>query len=114
MENSGRRSRNKGANAEREAAQLWREAGYPLARRHLEQYRTRSGRDLENTGPFLVQTKIGARPNVWQALKEAEGEAKESELPVAMVRRDREDWIVAMSWKTFRALMGGKEESVAK
>ena len=104
----GKLSRTKGKRTELECVQLWRQAGFPFARRNLTQFQERSGRDLLNTEPFLVQIKAGANPSVWQALKEAEGEAKKEEIPVAMVKRDRGEWIVAMSWKEFLKVLNPK------
>lgn len=104
----GRYSRNKGAANEREAAQLWKEAGFPFAKRNIVQYQGKSGRDLSNTEPFLVQIKAGAKINVWEALQEATEEAKTGEIPLAMVKRDRSGWVVVLSWKSFLKVLNPK------
>lgn len=104
----GKLSRTKGKRTENEAAGLWRQAGFPFARRNLTQFQERSGRDLLNTEPFLVQIKAGANPSVWQALREAQAEAKKGEIPIAMVKKDRGEWVVAMSWKEFLKVLNPK------
>jgi len=104
MSNSGGKfSRDKGAKAEREAASLWRLAGFP-ARRRLSQYQERCGADLEGTDPYLVQVKVGKNPNVWEALEEAVKEAKDGQIPVAMIKKDRKQWIVVIKWNDFTNL----------
>ena len=103
-----RLSRRKGAASERDACRLWQEAGFPFAKRNLTQYQERSGRDIENTEPFVCQVKCGKNINVWKALAEAEAEAKEGEIPLAMVRRDRGEWTVVISWKEFARVINPK------
>jgi len=105
---SGLKSRNKGASAEREASKLWHEVGFPFARRKLSQYQEKGGIDLENTESFKVQVKSGKKINVWQALREVEEEAKRQEIPLAMIKRDRTDWIVVISWKNFVKVLNPK------
>lgn len=101
----GKFQRTKGANNEREAVRLWREVGYPEARRKLSQYQERCGVDLENTGKFKVQVKSGKRIDVWKALREAESEAKENEIPLVMAKKDRCGWVVLVEWKDFKRLI---------
>jgi hypothetical protein len=100
--------RNKGAAAERDAAKLWREIGFPFAKRNITQYQSKSGRDLSDTKPFLVQCKCGKHINVWEALSEATMEAKAEEIPLAMVRKDRDEWVVVIKWHDFVKVLNPK------
>lgn len=55
---SGKKSRDKGHNWEREIANLFQKYGYKEAKRHLEvQTPECMGFDLDNTDPWLVQCK---------------------------------------------------------
>lgn len=84
---SGKRSRNKGAAFEREVAKMFREIGIP-AERCLTETRDGNVGDLIGSAPFTVQCKVGARPPVWQALKEAIEAAPDHRTPVAILRRN--------------------------
>lgn len=55
----GKVSRDKGAKHERYVAQLFRSAGFPNAKRHLEYQgqEAEEGRDLDGTQPYAVQVK---------------------------------------------------------
>jgi len=97
--------RQKGARGEREVASLWKEIGFPFARRKLSQYQEKSGVDLENTEPFIVQCKVGKSIHLWKALKEIEENRKKSELPIVMFKRDRDEWIVLMRFSTFKHIL---------
>lgn len=103
--NSGRYSRNKGAAGERDACQLLHEAGFPFARRNLTQYQERSGKDIVNCEPFAIQVKVGKHVNVWEALREAEAEAKGKEIPMALIKKDNGKWVVVMAWVSFTKVL---------
>lgn len=68
----GKTSRRKGASYEREIAQLFRELGWPDAKRHLEYQddEAEEGRDLDGTYPFAVQCKCWKSTPSIQAIKE--------------------------------------------
>ncbi|HSW31894.1 MAG TPA: hypothetical protein VLH75_20590 [Longimicrobiales bacterium] len=85
----GARSRRKGAVFEREVAELFRQAGVP-AERNLSECRTGNAGDLELAAwcPLSVQVKVGERPNVWEAIREAQESAGETLVPVAILRRN--------------------------
>ena len=90
----GKRSRTKGARGEREVVALLAPV-YPGAKRGLTQ--TRSGddcADVEGT-PFFVEVKIGQRPNIMGAMRQAT-EACDDRPPVVFTRRDGEQWLVTM------------------
>jgi hypothetical protein len=103
--NMGKYQRTKGASNEREAACLWHDIGFPFAKRNLNQYQEKDGKDLQNTEPFRVQCKSGVNINPWQALKEAEEEAGKKEIPIAMVKKDRLGWMVIMRWESFKKVI---------
>ena len=79
----------KGKRFEREVAQLFRAAGIP-AERNLEEVRSGNRGDLvfPRDVPLSVQLKVGGRPPIYAALREAEDAAPPGSFPVAMVRRN--------------------------
>lgn len=85
----GARSTRKGKAWERQCARIFTEAGIPTER-CLTEARDGNVGDLEfPTGlPLTAQCRVGARPSVWRALKDAEAAAGPDTLPVALVRRN--------------------------
>lgn len=83
----GAHSRRKGAKWERDVARMFREAGIP-AERNLTECRTGNAGDLvlPEWCPLSVQVKVGARPNPYEALREARESAGEGRVPVAVLR----------------------------
>jgi hypothetical protein len=103
---NGRRSRAKGHAFEREVAATMR-AVYPDAERCIAQARTaaREGCDVEGT-PFWIECKVGARPDVLGAMKQATRDRGEDTRPVLVVaRRDRGPTTVTMELDAFVALL---------
>lgn len=91
----GKSQRNKGARGEREVASILAEALNLPARRGVAQCRAGSdAADVEGT-PWWVEVKIGARPNIVAAMRQAVTSA-DARPPVVWTRRDREDWLVTM------------------
>jgi len=93
---SGKTSRTKGHNFERETAKLLRQY-YPNAKRQLE-YQEGVGFDIAETGDLSVQCKVGKSFKIEKALKEA---LRPDKIAVAITKRDREDIVVSMYWKDF-------------
>lgn len=90
-------SRRKGHQYERDVANLYRKAGYPEARRKLDQYQVSGGIDLENVGPFAVQCKVGKSIQWTKALDEAIQSAKETDYPVAHIKVDNKGKYVLLT-----------------
>jgi hypothetical protein len=97
---SGKRSRQKGHNFEREIALFFRKY-YPDAKRNLE-YQEGMGVDIANTGDFSIQCKVGSSFSIQSALKEA---VKDGKHPLAITKRDREKVIVSMYLDDFEKLL---------
>lgn len=86
----GKKSRDKGAAFEREVANLHTEALGVPCRRNLEEVRSGNSGDVITPGvPLSIQCKVGARPPIYEALKEAEEAAGPEDVPVAIIRRNR-------------------------
>jgi hypothetical protein len=93
---SGKTSRRKGHNFEREVAIMLRPY-YPNAKRQLE-YQEGLGYDIQGTDNLSIQCKKGSSFKIEKALKQAE---RDNFIPVAITKRDREDIVVSMYWKDF-------------
>ena len=97
---SGKSSRTKGHNFERQVAIDLRDI-YPDARRGL-QYQDGTGcADVVNT-PFHVECKVGKKPNIRAALKQAKNDCQDSsKVPIAVVKDDRKEPMVTLDWVQF-------------
>jgi len=98
----GRRSRQKGAQGERDVANELRVIYPDAARGGLLQ--TQYGRgsnacDVEHT-PWWVEVKRGARPNIQGAFEQATDET-DGRPPLVVSRKDRSVWLATMSLERF-------------
>ena len=83
-------SRNKGKSYENAIAKLFREAGWPYAKRHLEFQgaEAEEGRDLDGTWPFAVQIKCWKKaPPITTLLQVVP--AGSYKFPIAILKRTR-------------------------
>ena len=114
----GKRSRRKGGDWERELVRWFKERlGYAADRTAamLESIGGPTGVDIRavrGDRRFAIQAKIGAQPNAWKALLEAEAGAQAREIPVAIVKRNRKgarpmQTLVCMSPEAFARLVEG-------
>ena len=114
--------RRKGAQWERDLAARWRDAGiYPNAQRGTGQ--ARSGADVPDVDgtPWWVECKVGKRPNLLAALKQAEAatlvarEHGRGKRPAVVVAKwDGQRPVVAMRLETFEALLRVMEHTIRK
>lgn len=101
---SGKRSRTKGHNFEREMAIHFRDLGFADARRGI-QYRDGSEcPDVMGVKDLWVECKVGVRPNIKAAMEQAK-EACGDLRPVAIAKWSRGDTYVTMEMDLFDDLM---------
>lgn len=85
---------------------MFQELGFKEAKRHLEYQSSEAedGRDLDHTGPFLVQCKVGGQvPSLaYRALDQLKD--KEGKHKLAVMKKDRKKTLVVMEWDTFAEL----------
>lgn len=93
---SGKTSRRKGHNFEREVAIMLRPY-FPNAKRQLE-YQEGLGYDIQGVDDLSIQCKKGSSFKIEKALEQA---IVKDKIPMAITRRDREDIVVSMYWKDF-------------
>jgi len=85
----GRQSRAKGNAWEREVAQMFRDAGFPEAKRQLNQWRKSGGVDLIDVGRYVPQCMKSKAPNAFKKFAEAVAECKNpGQIPVALLHKD--------------------------
>jgi len=100
----GKFSKAKGSRFERSIVAAFRVA-FPEARRGLGQARGGGGAaDVVGIPGYWVECKVGARPNVLAALRQAEGNAG-GEVPVAVVKVDREGTTATLPLAAFITLL---------
>jgi len=109
---SGMLSRRKGKLGEQGAVQLLR-AAFPLVRSKRAGGETLTidrGRDLLDTPGFCVQVMRAARPDIHRKFSEAAAVAKPDEIPVALTRRDRGQWLATIPASAFVAMVDQLEK----
>lgn len=100
---SGRASRRKGHDFERKVARELRDrTGMPFKRG----FQTRGGGEEEADVfckglPYHFECKKGKSPPLKRALQQAEADAGEDQVPIAVVAFDKEEPIVMMRWAPF-------------
>lgn len=102
----GKLSRNKGASWEREVSNRFTAVTGEPFKRNLTETREGNAGDVVSALPIAIQCKVGARPPVWDALKEAQDVAMEGDLAVAVCKKNGSrhnppEEIVAMSLADF-------------
>lgn len=114
----GKKSRDKGARGEREAAlALEKVTGLPWKRGHGQ---TRSGADCSDVEPdgwkssLWVEVKRGKQPPIRSALKQADEARAPHNTSVVLSRADRGDWLLTLKledlWSLYEELEEMKEE----
>lgn len=101
----GAASRNKGANAERELANLIRDNwGYPTKRGKVFYHES----DVIGLNGIHIECKRQERLNIWQAMEQAvnEAEKRQDGVPAVFHRKDRTEWLVTMRLKDWIDLYG--------
>lgn len=98
-------SRQKGARGERELAEKLREYGYENSRRG-QQFSGKNGdADVVGIPNLHIECKRVEKLNLEKAYKQSTDDARENEMPVVIHRKDKEDWLVTMSFDDFMSLI---------
>lgn len=96
-------SKQKGNAGERELAAKLREYGYP-ARRGQQFCGLNGEPDVIGVPGLHIECKRVEKLNVEQALRQSERDARPTEVPVVMHRRNREAWKVTLRLDEFMAI----------
>lgn len=102
----GRASRNKGANAERELAAIFRDYGYDVRRGYVFNHES----DLVGLAGIHPEVKRVEKLNIEKAMKQAIEEAKKRNdgVPTVFHRRDHGEWLVTMTLDDWISLYRGR------
>lgn len=96
-------SRNKGKRGELEIAHILKDYGYEA--RRGQQYSGANGdADVVGLDGVHIECKRVESLNIEKAMKQAEADARDGEMPTVWHRRNREDWKVTMRLKDFMEL----------
>lgn len=87
-------SKRKGKRGELELARKLREYGYDC--RRGQQYSGIGGDDVVGLPYIHIECKRQERLNVYEAIRQAQRDAREDEKPAVFWRRNREGWLVVM------------------
>lgn len=108
----GRSQRDKGKRGELAAREPLLELTGREWERSARQSRTRGGEGCPDlvpadgaVHPLHPEVKVGAAPPVLPALEQAEGDATPGSVPVALVKRDRGEWTLAVRVADFWRLV---------
>lgn len=84
----GGRSRRKGAAWEVEVGHRFEALGVDARRNVQARFGGHDGADIETPMSYHVECKVGACPNLWAALRQAEADASEGRTPVVIAKRN--------------------------
>lgn len=88
-------SREKGARAERSLANKLKTYGYDC--RRGQQFCGANGdADVVGLPGIHIECKNVQRLNIWDAMAQSKGDAREGEKPVVIHKKDRTEWLVTM------------------
>lgn len=103
-------SRQKGARGERELVAVLREHGFDS--RRGQQYSGANGdADVIGLPGIHIECKRVERLNIYEAMQQAGRDSRDGEVPAVFHRKNREEWLVTMSFEDWIKLYkaGGKE-----
>lgn len=96
-------SRQKGKRGELELSHKLQEYGYNT--RRGQQYCGSNGdADVVGLPGIHIECKRVEALNIYKAIEQAQNDARESETPVVMHRKDRSEWLVTMRFDDFMKL----------
>lgn len=99
-------SREKGKNGERELAQILRAYGFE-ARRGQQFSGANGDPDVVGMSGVHIECKRVEKLNIYEAMAQSINDARISETPVVMHRKNREEWLVTMRLGDFIKLYRG-------
>lgn len=94
-------SRDKGARAERDVAALLRAHGFDKARRGQQYCGANGDADVEGVPGVHIEVKHVEKLNIENAMLQSVRDARDSEIPVVIHRKNHEGWKVTMSLDDF-------------
>lgn len=102
----GKLSKTKGKVGEREVAALLREFGYE-GKRGVQYQGGNDSPDVQGLPGFHIEVKRVEALQLWPAMEQAKGDAKEGDVPVVFHRPSRRDWVVILDAREFLKIVRG-------
>lgn len=104
----GKASRDKGKRGERECAALLKAHGFD-ARRGQQFNGSDGSADVVGLPGFHIEVKRTEALRIYEAMKQAEDDARDGEIPLVLHRRNREGWLAILKADDFLEMIGGAE-----
>lgn len=104
-------SREKGKRGELEVAALFRDAGYPDARRGQQFSGLHGDSDVVGVPGLHIEVKRVERLNIHNAVDQAKRDCKDESLPMVIHKRNRTDWLVTQSFDDWLKLYSNWAET---
>lgn len=102
-------SRDKGKRGERELAKVLSENGYDC--RRGQQYSGANGdADVIGLEGVHIECKRVEKLNIYEAMYQSIGDARDSETPVVMHRKNKKPWLVTMLLVDWLDMYGGRHD----
>lgn len=102
-------SRQKGAAAEREVAELLRQHGYTARRGQQFSGSPDSPDVVHNVGPYHLEVKRTEAFNLYAAMEQALADKASHEIPVVVHRKNGKDWVAILPFDKFLELAKANE-----
>lgn len=109
----GKASREKGKRGEREASNFFKEYGYDT-KRGVQYHGGPDSPDVAGLPDVHLEVKRVQALRLYDALSQSEADSGESEFPVVMHRKDREQWVIIQPIEDWMLLYEGAEELYRK
>lgn len=106
-------SKAKGANGERELASKLREHGY-MCRRGQQYCGANGDADVVGLPHVHIECKRTERLQLYEAMTQAQSDAKDGEFPVVMHRKNNADWVVVMKLDDWMELFREWEAGISE
>jgi hypothetical protein len=85
--------------------EILRDNGYLSARRNFQSGGQGGGDLIEAISGVHIEVKHRERTAIWEWIEQAENDAKPTDTPAVIFRRNRSDWYVCIPLKDFLGLL---------
>ncbi len=97
--------RSKGNRAELEVREILRDHGYTSARRNFQSGGQGGGDLIEAIEGVHLEIKHREKTAIWEWLAQAEGDARPTDTPAVIFRRNRSGWYACIPFEDFLGLL---------
>jgi Holliday junction resolvase len=103
-------SKRKGCVGEREVAKILREHGYTDAKRGQQYHGGGESPDVTGLPGFHIEVKRVEKLHLWNALDQAEADARDGEVPIVVHRVNHRPWVAILPFEDFLRLCQDRDE----